>query len=55
MTMSTYEEVEYVLAEIITEATGEPRVGRIERTMAKSALRRLREMGMSLDHANGGE
>lgn len=48
MAETTYEDVEYVLAEIITEATGEPRVGRIERTLAKSALRRLRDMGMAL-------
>lgn len=46
--MSVYDDVEYVLAEIITEATGEPRVGRLERTLAKSALARLREMGLTL-------
>ena len=45
---STYEDIEYVLAEIITEATGEPRVGRLERTIAKEALARLRELGLAL-------
>ena len=44
----TYEEVEQILAEIITEATGEPRVGRFERTLAKAALKRLRDAGMTL-------
>lgn len=44
----TYDEVEYILAEIITEATGEPRVGRFERTLAKVALKRLRDAGMTL-------
>ena len=44
----TYDEVEYILAEIITEATGEPRVGRFERTLAKTALKRLRDVGMTL-------
>lgn len=48
MAEPTYEDVEYVLAEIITEATEKPRVGRLERSLAKSALRRLRDMGMAL-------
>jgi len=48
MTGTTYDDVEYVLAEIITEATGEPRVGRFERTLAKAALARLRELGLAL-------
>mgnify|MGYP001122193043 CR=1 FL=1 len=55
----TYDDVEYILAEIITEATGEPRVGRFERTLAKTALKRLRDVGMTLspavqDHTIGG-
>ena len=50
----TYEEVEYILAEIITEATGEPRVGRYERTLAKAALKRLRDMGMTLSSEGRG-
>lgn len=48
MAETTYDDVEYVLAEIITEATEQPRVGRLERTLAKSVLRRLRDMGMAL-------
>jgi len=48
MTGTTYDDVEYVLAEIITEATGEPGVGRFERTLAKAALARLRELGLAL-------
>lgn len=31
---TTYGDVEHVLAEIITEATGEPRVGRLEELVA---------------------
>lgn len=50
----TYEEVEYILAEIITEATGEPRVGRFERTLATAALKRLRAVGMALESADRG-
>lgn len=46
--MSDYDHIEKVLAEIIVEVTGEPRIGRYERTAAKSALARLRECGMAL-------
>jgi len=46
--MSDYDHIEKVLAEIIVEVTGEPRIGRFERTVAKSALARLRECGMAL-------
>lgn len=51
----TYDEIEYILAEILTEVTGEPRVGRFERTMAASALRRLREAGMALSEPDDRE
>lgn len=44
----SYDHIEKVLAEIIVEVTGEPRIGRFERSVAKNALARLRECGMSL-------
>lgn len=46
--MSDYDHIEKVLAEIIVEVTGEPRIGRFERTVAKQALARLRECGMTM-------
>lgn len=39
--------IEHLLAEIITEVTGEPRVGRFERTLAEAALRRISEVLLS--------
>lgn len=47
-TTMSYDHIEIVLAEIIVEVTGEPRIGRFERSVAKNALARLRECGMSL-------
>ena len=51
--MSDYDHIEKVLAEIIVEVTGEPRIGRFERTVAKEALARLRECGMGLAEHHG--
>jgi len=45
-TAATYEDAVAVVAEVITEATGEPRVGRLERALAKSAIEQLRQMGL---------
>lgn len=45
----TYDEAEEIIARTMAEVSGEPRIGRFERTMAAVAVQRLVEAGMPLD------